>query len=72
MKDTAFQASFARLTRDSVIDGGECALVYGAAANLLSFVVPLLHRSSDASLAFAVLTQWAGSPGCLPRISNRR
>jgi len=57
MKDTAFQASFARLTRDSVIDGGECALVYGAAANLLSFVVPLLHRSSDASLAFAVLTQ---------------
>jgi arylsulfatase A-like enzyme len=46
-----------RLVRDSLVDATECALVYGGITNVLAFVVPLFHRSTDASLAFAVLTQ---------------
>jgi arylsulfatase A-like enzyme len=45
------------LVRDSLVDATECALVYGGITNVLAFVVPLFHRSTDASLAFAVLTQ---------------
>lgn len=41
----------------ALVHGTESALVYGAAANLLSFAVPLLHRPTDASLPFAVLAQ---------------
>lgn len=41
----------------AMVDGGECALVYGATANLLAFVAPLVHRPTDATLPFAVLAQ---------------
>jgi len=55
--DNSCRTTALALTRATLIDASECALVYGAAANVLAFVVPLLHRSIDASLAFSVLTQ---------------
>jgi arylsulfatase A-like enzyme len=42
----------------ALLDGGECALVYGATANVLAFLVPLLHRPTDPALLFAALAQF--------------
>src|SRR5262245_42545352 len=49
--------SIACSLRNPSLDAAECSLVYGAIANVLAFVIPLFHRATDVSLAFALLTQ---------------